>query len=239
MLSWDLSLVATAQCELLILCKTFIHRSAWLHVSNNGSDVIFHFPITPLWHYVIFHFQIILAIRNKSSQSWEKTWLKDNFPCSEWVTFLKSSEAVLETIHSFYQITNRYIQLWLVASTLVPHIQFQYNAQNNWLELFRKSGPKSTPFFDVRIWILKIVYIFSTSLCTLTSSKRLKRPGVSTIGKTALSHVYIVDAGKLYNFPFSTNFLKPIGISPLQNFDLLQGRQNRKCRCIWAKQREP
>lgn len=179
MLSWDLSLMATRQCELLILCRTFIHRSAWLHVSCNGSDVIFHFPITPLWHYVIFHFQIILAIRHKSSQSWERTWLKDNFPCSEWVTFLKRSEAVLETIHSFYQITNRYTQLWLVASTSVPLIQFQYNAQtncNNWLELFSRSGPRSNPLFWCQdLNIKNILYLLSFPLhpgLLMTSSKR-------------------------------------------------------------------
>lgn len=126
---------------------------------------------------LFFHFQLILAIRHKSSHSWETTWLKDNFPCSEWVTFLKrSSEAVLETIHSFYQITNRYIQLWLVASTSVPHIHFQYNPQtnhNNWLELFSKVVQNQTLYFDVRIWILKIFCIFSASSGLLmTSSKR-------------------------------------------------------------------
>lgn len=40
----------------------------------------------------------------------------------------------------------------------------------------------------------------------------------------------------MHNFPFSTNFLKPIRIKPLQNFNLLQERRNRKCQCIWAKQ---
>lgn len=52
----NVSLVARRKWELLISCSAFIHRSVWLHVSNNGIDVIFCFPITPLWHYVIFHF---------------------------------------------------------------------------------------------------------------------------------------------------------------------------------------
>lgn len=87
-----------------LLC--FYSQISLVHVSNNGSDVTLCFPIAPLWYYVIFNFQMILAIiRHKSSQSRERRWLQDDFLC-KWVTFLKRSETVLGN-HSFILLTDK------------------------------------------------------------------------------------------------------------------------------------
>lgn len=46
----------------------------------------------------------------------------------------------------------------------------------------------------------------------------------------------ILDACKLSSFPFSTNFLKPVWIYPLQDFDLKERKAKQEHQGICAKQ---
>lgn len=121
-----------AKWKSLISCSAFIHRSVWFHINNNGNDVILCFPIASLWHYVTSHFQIMLAmIKHKSSQSRERTWLKENFLFNKGAAFQKKLRNCVGKPFIYFIRWQINFQLWLVASISVSPVQFLQKPEHN------------------------------------------------------------------------------------------------------------